>query len=351
MTVTRLALITTTINVPHVLTEWADCLTKNDVIIVAGDLKSPHDEIDLLVTKIRNEQGVRAEYVEPQDQRRWASSEIIGWNCIQRRNIALLEALSLKPEFILTIDDDNAPTVNDSGQITTYTSLMNHHTKWKVATSRSGWANPGNTCEPRTIHRGMPLSQRHTYPTLSWRIERAEIGVAEMMVLGDPDIDAVERICHAPEVTNINDDIALAPGTWAPFNSQAVIYRAELAPLMMVWPGVGRYDDIWASYLARCIMDSYDIGVYYGAPAVRQERNEHDLLKDLEAEMFGMRWTSNLVQILRDVQFDERHVTVVDKLRHVYVTLDEKAGFLPEQTKNSFVAWLKDLASIGVGAK
>lgn len=349
MIMTRLALITTTINVPHVLTQWAECLTVDDAIIVAGDLKSPHNEIDLLTTQIR-ERGVRAEYVEPQDQKRWASSETIGWNCVQRRNIALLEALSLNPQFILTIDDDNAPTINGPDQINSYTSLMTRHAKWKVATSRSGWANPGNTCEPRIVHRGMPMSQRHTYPTLTWRVERAEIGVAEMMVLGDPDIDAVERICHAPEVTDIKDDIALAPGTWAPFNSQAVIYRAELAPLMMVWPGVGRYDDIWASYLARCVMDSYDLGVYYGAPAVRQERNEHNLLNDLQLEFMGMTWTDKLVSVLRGVKFDERHDTLIRRLAWTYRTLDEECGFLPERTKDAFALWLQDLATIGIGA-
>lgn len=346
---TRLALITTTINVPHVLTQWAECLTEDDVIIVAGDLKSPHIEIADLVRGLRNSYGVHAEYRAPDRQKKWASSEVIGWNCIQRRNIALLEALSFDPKFILTIDDDNAPAIVDPLQVEDYLIVLGKDVTSSVVTSRSGWANPGDICVPRVTHRGLPMRQRHNFSTLTWRVERSQIGVAEMMVLGDPDIDAVERIVVQPNVTHIQDELALAAGTWAPFNSQAVIYRAKLAPLMMVWPGVGRYDDIWASYLARCVMDSYDLGVLYGTPAVRQDRNEHNLLHDLQLEMMGMTWTDDLVRVLRNVKFDERHDTLMKRLTWVYRTLDEECGFLPEQTKNSFITWLEDLASIGIG--
>ena len=92
---TRVALITTTINVPHVLTQWAKSMTPDDVIIVAGDQTSPHDEIIDLLIEISETTGVNTQYLAPHVQMKWASSEAIGWKSIQRRNIALLEAMQL----------------------------------------------------------------------------------------------------------------------------------------------------------------------------------------------------------------------------------------------------------------
>src|SRR6185503_16875780 len=42
------ALITTTINVPHNLSDWANLLNEDDHIIVAGDMKTPQDDVDYL---------------------------------------------------------------------------------------------------------------------------------------------------------------------------------------------------------------------------------------------------------------------------------------------------------------
>jgi len=338
--VTRVALITTTINVPYVLSDWAKSMTHEDIIVVAGDLASPHSEIKKLLEDITRLLSVTTLYIHPDEQHRWKSSDVIGWSCIQRRNIALLEALWCAPSHVLTVDDDNWPTQPD--QVDHLLRVFSE--PMTTLTTNTGWLDPYEFCMPKTVHRGYPLSRRHE----EWDEELDEhaMGVAEMMVIGDPDIDAIERIVNRPHI-NAAKSVALAAGTWAPFNSQATMYRAELAPLMMVWPGVGRYDDIWASYLARRVMDSLNIGAYYGTPVVRQDRNEHDLLRDLEQEMHGMRHTDTLVQVLREIEFNESHRTTIDKLAHIYTVLNE-CDFVPLQTKDAFTAWLEDLDEIGV---
>jgi len=337
-------LITTTINVPHVLTQWAESMTENDVIIVAGDKKSPHDEINDLLIDIASKYGVGTKYLDPSRQEHWNVSDIIGWNCIQRRNIALLEAMTLKPRYILTIDDDNAPMQKDQVERLKMVFKSDSH---DYAKTNTRWYNPGRstlTADYRpVVHRGYPLSQRHIKPFIT-ATSKCPIGVAAMLWMGEPDIDAIERIVSAPIITRIyHDDVVLAPGTWAPFNTQATMFRAELAPAMFMWPHVGRYDDIWASYLTRAVMDELGWGAYYGHPSVFQDRNEHDLVKDLKAEIFGMEHNETIIKVLRDEDLEGLDGTKIIEMTMTLLNAAEKTGVLPHNTSRSFHAWISDV--------
>lgn len=342
----RTVLITTTINVPHVLTQWAKGLQSDDWIIVAGDLKSPHEAIHALLAQIEQEnEGLRTLYLHPDIQTRWESSDIIGWNSIQRRNIALLEAIALKPKYILTIDDDNAPTSPD--QIDHMIAEMSTVTDKRFISTPTGWYNPGRICVTqdgsRVIHRGMPLHRRED-GSVPFSAPACHIGVGAMLWSGDPDIDAIDRITANPQVSGVaRVKNVLTPRTWAPFNSQSTMYLAELAPLMMVWSGVGRYDDIWGSYVARCVMDHLGYGVYYGHPVVTQDRNEHDLIRDLELEIYGMRHTPAFTDVLRDITFTDALDTVDKCLRHVHNLLISRAPFLNGRTRSTLYAWQVDV--------
>jgi hypothetical protein len=340
------ALITTTVNVPHNLSDWADHLDEDDHIIVAGDMKTPQTDVDDLLNHISMNTGVVTTYLTPREQEKWKSSDVIGWNSIQRRNIALLEAIALKPDWIITVNDDGFPTMDRQLSAIIDRCERLH----KTFSSNTEWWNPGSQNYPPTVHRGMPMSQRHVQhlPTPN---EEYAVGVAEMLIVGDPDVDAVERICHNPQVEFISTDIRLAPGTWAPFNSEATLIRGELAPLLFQWPGVGRYDDIWCSYLARCVMDHFGWAVYYGDPPIRQERNAHNLLADLDAELFGMQHTEELVQVLRDVRLHKAvtvgTLTVTQAMIYVLNIVLSRCAWIPLQTRDSFYAWFADLETIG----
>lgn len=344
---TRVALITTTINVPHVLTQWAKSMGVDDIIIVAGDQTSPHDEILDLLIDISEHTDANTQYLHPDHQTKWASSEAIGWRSIQRRNIALLEAMKLNPQYILTVDDDNAP--HSSDQVNHLVRIMEDPENDNFVKSSTGWLNPGRGCHDRryrsVIHRGFPLNRRGEVPLVT-HAPRCDVGVAAMLWTGAPDIDAIERIVNNPIITRVaHDNPILTPGTWAPFNSQATMYRAELAPLMMVWPGVGRYDDIWAGYLARKVMDEFNYGVYYGHPIVHQDRNEHDLMRDLEGEMHGMRWTPTLIEVLRDIDLSAQS-TITSAMYYVHAELRLHGHIVPNKTQNAFDAWAQDLETI-----
>jgi len=51
---------------------------------------------------------------------------------------------------------------------------------------------------------------------------------------------------------------------------------------------VGRYDDIWPSYVVRRIADHLHHRVAYGYPLLFQERNPHNYYTDFDNERMGM---------------------------------------------------------------
>ena len=92
---------TTTINKPtKALKLFAK--NKNCKLIVALDKKSKKFHLkDTIVLSTKYQ------------EKKWPKlSKLVGWNCIQRRNFAILEAFDRGAEIIALIDDDNIPYKN-----------------------------------------------------------------------------------------------------------------------------------------------------------------------------------------------------------------------------------------------
>ena len=97
-------IVTTTINPPtEALIKYSKF--KNWKLVVVGDLKTPEKKYKKLKNII---------YLNPKDQNRISPklSKLIGWKCIQRRNIGYIYALKNGAKFIATVDDDNIPKKN-----------------------------------------------------------------------------------------------------------------------------------------------------------------------------------------------------------------------------------------------
>lgn len=342
------ALVTTTIHVPHALKNWRATLDfdgrNEDVMIVVGDQKSPHAEImDFLATLPGGLDKNR--YIGPSAQQLWGVSTPIGWNCIQRRNIGFLEAALLKPDIVFTVDDDNIPHQGDyAAAMESYLTEENEHFGQVVRCS-TGWFNIAKLINVR--HRGYPHSRWNDADEIpDFRQEVvSKIGVVASFWSGAPDIDAIERMCCDPEVPEVmlpEEPYFLAPNTWSPFNSQATAFRTELLPAMLMWPAVGRFDDIWASYVTRRVMDQLGMYAAHGFPNVHQDRNPHDNLTDLKAELFGYEFNEHIIDIIRGTYIPDTTTSVKAMvgsiLREVY-----DLPFIPGRTKDSFVEWMADL--------
>ena len=91
----KYALITTTINIPYNLEAYCKDIAAycpNQVeIIVAGDKKTPV-EIEDFLENLQIKYDIEISYLAPEDQEKMYPeySGFLGWNTIQRRNIAML---------------------------------------------------------------------------------------------------------------------------------------------------------------------------------------------------------------------------------------------------------------------
>lgn len=352
---TKIALITTTINVPHVVQLHAENVPPNCEleIVVAGDVTTPPSARPFV-------EDIGGTYVGVGDDdisRRWATSAAVGARSIQRRNVALLHALTLGPDVVVTVDDDNLP-VDPELYLGSFVEGFSDPSD-QLTRSSTGWFNPGYVLEPPVVHRGFPINQRHnrrSYTTGRRNVTMAgggwppRVGVVAGLWFGDPDVDAIERIVDAPRVTGLRSNAGYASsdygtvlevGTWAPFNTQNTAYAWAVAPLMQCLVGVGRYDDIWMSYIARVVMDDLGYHVRYGVPITHQTRNEHDLVRDLEDEFYGYRHTGPFVDRLRQINFDnDLFATPLGRLAEVY---DRVADLLPDRTNEVNRVWLDDV--------
>jgi len=334
----KIALISTTIHAPTVYALYR-AFGPEVEIIVAGDRKTPHDE----VRKLLKPHNIR--YLDPAEQEKLghASSDIIGWNSVQRRNIALLEALRTGADVIITVDDDNIPM--DASYFATFERLLTQPFNGLRVSTASNWFDVGGLLQPVAPHRGFPVSRRRkdqgaTFgPALG-----AKIGVAAGLWFGDPDTDAMTRIVERPNVSQVSEalrsGLLVAPGCFTPFNSQNTAYRAEIAPLMAMWISVGRYDDIWASYFAERVMMETGHHVHFGTPFVWQQRNEHDLLLDLQEEKLGDTHTEQFVRDLLDADLGKG--SVVDMMRRAFAAVVKK-DYVPEPMRRLAPVWCDDV--------
>ena len=273
-------IVTTTINPPTkalhrfaALEDWT--------LVVIGDRKTPSGWM-----------LPRAIYVGPEEQEAYDRelSNAIGWNCIQRRNFGLLWAHEMAADVVALVDDDNIP-YEDWGK----NLLLGRQTEVNYYTVNEPAFDPLGASNHSTLwHRGFPL------PLLSKRNYR---DVRPIKVVpdvqadfwnGDPDIDAICRMEHAPECRFEDCFFPMAGSALSPFNSQNTFLSSRILSDYFLFPKVGRMDDIWASYYVQ----ARGARVVYGKASVYQERNSHDLVHDMRQEYLGYEHNLAIVQEL-----------------------------------------------------
>lgn len=344
----RLALVTTTIHVPQALALYRK-LDADVAFFVAGDLKTP------------NETGAFCEalpacfYFGPLEQQRanWKCSELVGWNTIRRRAIAVLEALKWRADVIVSWDDDNLPmsdlhfnsfmrlfirAYENIGQVSVQ-ACFNGLEAFRI----NGWFDPGALLVPPIKHRGFPIA---TPSELAFQTTTGvRIGLAEGLILGDTDMDAVTRIVSFPTAHSIVEmaraGIVTNPRhTWTVCNTQNTAYLAELAPAMFCMPDCGRFDDIYASLITQRVMAERGLHVHFGPPFVWQQRNKHNLLTDLREEIDGMENIRGFANYLRRASIAGE--SVIDDCR----ALVGGCALLSDHAKETAFAFYDDVLDV-----
>jgi len=339
---TDVALVVTTIHVPEAL-EWYREIGPGVRFYVVGDVEAdePHRDIAAFCARIG------AEWYAPDRQRKlgYACSDLLRWRDPARRSIGVLEAAKDGADVIIMADDDNLPL--DGGYFSDHLMALAVPHSGLVLQPGDTWADPGQLLIPPVHHRGFPHELWHPGRPLSLgHGSRLRAGVNQGLVLGDPDIDAAERITSRPACLGVSPvadaGVILSPGAYAPFNAQNTAFRRELLPLMVMHAPAGRFLDIWAAYIAERVMRETGWHVRYGRPYAWQERNDHVLAGDMALELRGYAETLAFTEALnRAVIPDGADVTAAAAAVYEYL-----AGGPWDDIAGLGMAWLKDCGAV-----
>jgi hypothetical protein len=345
----RIALCTTTVHVPHALKLMRKC-SEDVCFFVAADVKTPENDVANLMSSIHRSSGGNDVYLTPHYQGAWKCSEAIGWNTLARRNIAFLEAIAWGADVIYSWDNDNVPVdlAHFENIEMTFEPFGAHRSFNGIkVTGDKGWFDPGQLLTPATRHRGFPHARpvsKHASPVVD-----ARVGVAAGLVIGDPDIDATTRMEIRPDIGAVHilgsTGVVVECHTWTVFNSQNTAVIRELIPAWFMMPGVGRHDDIYASLIVQCVARERDLHVHFGPPFTYQERNKHDLVADLRAELDGMDNVCKLAKLLDAIVLPGK--SVIEDTRIIYKVLNStQCMFIPSSASEAGLAWLEDCEGI-----
>ncbi len=297
-------IVTTTINPPTKAIHKFEDMSDWDLVVI-GDLKTPKD--------YKLKRGI---YVTPEMQEKYDKefSDAVGWNCIQRRNFGLLWAHDMKADIVAVVDDDNIPFEGWGENL----SIGKETEVNYYETDLPAFDPVGATNHKHLWHRGYPLQllPQRDYSKKSKRKINPDIQADFWN--GDPDIDAFCRMEHAPDCKFNDSFFPIASNKLSPFNSQNTFLSGKVLKDYFLFPHVGRMDDIWASYY----VEAKGYHVIYAKASVFQDRNIHDLVKDMKAEYFGY----------------ENNLKIVNELPG---NADALLKYLPEKSQAAFQLYQK----------
>ncbi len=323
----KATIVTTTIFVPTFLTGYAENAKRfgHDVnFIVIGDKKTPAETAEFCQTV------PSCQYLDLENQLVYMSPFLslyshIPVNSVERRNIGMLLAYEQDAETIITLDDDNFATSQD---IISWHNVSDQDVLDTYGSS-TGWFNVCSLLQEKNgvefYHRGYPSKQRWNdgFITSEGAVNRVAVNAG--LWLDNPDTDAITRLERELVVTGYkNPDfrgkIALAPGTWSPFNCQNTALRRDVVPAYFMSPYTGRHADILASFVVNRLTEHFGEVITFGNPLARHKRTPHDLWKDATLEINGQRLADDFCDRLRSIKltaktYHEGYGQIIDALR------------------------------------
>lgn len=276
------AIVTTTINQPtKAILRFANMQDWH--LIVVTDKKTPIKKYEKLKKNIT--------ILNCSDQYKINKklSDLIGWNCIQRRNFGFIEAYKLGASLIATVDDDNIPY-----------NFWGKDVDLKNKVNARKYVNSDLVFDPMEIfnkikpykfwHRGFPLELLEKKNANNFQLIKKKFDVRADLWNGNPDIDSINRLIIKKMNFNFKNKFLYCSNKFSPFNSQNTFINRDVLKDYFCFPFIGRLDDIWASYY----IESVGYNICYGPASVYQLRNKHNLYNDFKEEILGYLNSYNL---------------------------------------------------------
>ncbi|CAH1774966.1 unnamed protein product [Owenia fusiformis] len=313
------------------LSEWQ--------LLVVADTKTPKDwHLD----------GVLFLSIPAQKALGYKVLDHIPYGVYGRKTIGYLYAIQHGAKIIYETDDDNHPTDELKGFITTdkmYGVVPSTNT-----TVLNAYAYYG---QPTTWPRGYPLDKigdniTNKYNAVHWNRPLIQQGA----VNGDPDVDAIFRLTRKSnsKLLSLTYDEYMPPlyyprGTFVPFNCQNTLYHYDAFWGLFLPNSVTfRVTDIWRSYFTQTLLWLIGGHIGYMPPNCYQFRNYHSYISDAKQEQKLYYQAGDLVQFLSNWRCKSNNLTSC-----IQILADDMAhkGFWDISDAKLAAAWLQDLVSIG----
>jgi hypothetical protein len=300
------------------------------------------------------------EFLSVADQLAWSDSHNLTYASLcptkhyARKNIGYLEAIRAGAPFIVETDDDNqpiefAPARDHNQHSATFFAPRSLLRAAKVLRDH-GWLNVYRYWSATDIWpRGFPLEHiQQSVPSLAdTPAQPVACPIQQGLADENPDVDAIYRLTRSlPVYFGAHPDIALAHGTWCPFNSQNTTFFPPAFPLLYL-PALCsfRMTDIWRSFIAQRICHANGWPILVHNATVRQLRNDHNLMRDFEDEVSGYTHNSKICTALQALTLQPGEQHTLSNLRACYTELIAH-GFLPREELALLDAWLHDLTRV-----
>ncbi len=259
-----------------------------------------------------------------------------------RKNIGYLLAIRNGASIIIETDDDNIALEQfwDRRQRIQDVAVIENN----------GWVNVYRYFSDQNIWpRGFPLDYLKKQVPHFETLNRTEVDCPIQQGLADdnPDLDAVYRLTlPLPQTFRKNRRVALANGSWCPFNSQNTTWWSDAFKLLYLPSYCSfRMTDIWRSFIAQRIAWLNGWAILFHEPTVRQERNVHNLLRDFNDEIPGYLHNSEICEALATLPLESGVEKIGDNLKVCYEKLVSMSLIGAEELK-LVDAWLEDIEQL-----
>jgi STELLO glycosyltransferases len=331
----KIAIVVTSIGAPNAMMQsLADgCREKNYQFIVIGDEASPPDfqleDCDFYALKAQRELGLK--FADACPTRHYA-----------RKNVGYLIAMRAGATVLIDTDDDNTPYEtfwNQRSRIQKVPTLANH-----------SWVNIYRYfTDERIWPRGLPLDSVATTVPDFETLSTADVDCPIQQGLSDedPDVDAIYRLLLPLPISFRKDRrLGLQKGTWSPFNSQNTAWWRDAFGLMYLPAYCSfRMTDIWRSFIAQRIAWANDWAVLFHEPTGRQERNEHNLMRDFKDEVPGYLNNRAICEVLDKLSLRSGVENISDNLNICYEEL-VRMGVMDRRELSLLQTWMDDFHAI-----
>lgn len=297
-------------------------------LVIVGDKKSKPIESSPNLTFLS---------VNDQQKLGFSIASNLPYNHYARKNIGYLYAIREGADVIYDTDDDNIPYPHWGLESFECGNLIQ---------SENAIVNIYSHFSDELIWpRGFPLAlinQREKLNTDT--TSPMKVGIWQGLADLDPDVDAIYRLVfNKPVKFKRKEPVVLPPGKYCPFNSQNTFWSKEAFPYLYLPATTSfRFTDILRGFIAQRLLWESGMHLGFHEATVYQERNIHDLMKDFKDEVECYLKTSEVINVLQELNFPDNHS---DNLALAYQCLD-KDQLIHSEELPILDAWRRDLEQI-----